>query len=343
MQERMRARRAASASAAVLALVLGAAGQALAWGDTGHRIIGELGIQTLPAEVPAFLRAPGVAADVGELAREPDRWRGSGKVHDNMRDPGHFVDVDDEGKVLGGPSLNALPATRTDYETALRAVGTESGKAGYLPYSIIDGWQQLAKDFAYWRADVAAVRLEKDPAHKAWLERDRQRREAQTIQDLGVWAHYVGDASQPLHVTVHYNGWGQGPNPEGFTLQRIHTPFEGPFVRANVTPEMVHAQMAAPQDCHCAIEQETSAYLQRTAAQVLPLYRLEKQGGFTGADPRGVAFATARIAEGAAELRDLIVEAWNASATGTVGYPPTPVGQIEAGQAEAYSLLYGDD
>ena len=342
MLEILRAGRAALALA-VLASGLGAAGQALAWGDTGHRIIGELGIETLPADVPAFLRAPGVAADVGELAREPDRWRGSGKVHDNMRDPGHFVDVDDVGKILGGPALNALPATRTDYETALRAAGTESGKAGFLPYSIIDGWQQLAKDFAYWRADVAAVRLEKDPGHKAWLERDRQRRESQTIQDLGVWAHYVGDASQPLHVTVHYNGWGPGPNPEGFTLQRIHTPFEGPFVRANVTPDIVRAKMAPPLDCHCAIEQRTSDYLQHTAAQVLPLYRLEKQGGFMGSDPRGVDFAALQVAAGAAELRDLIVAAWNASATGTVGYPPTPVGQIEAGQADAYTLLYGDD
>ena len=333
----------AALALAALAFGLGAAGQALAWGDTGHRIIGELGIEALPREVPEFLRAPGVAADVGELAREPDRWRGSGKVHDNMRDPGHFVDLDDQGRILGGPSLGALPPTRTDYETALRAAGTESGKAGFLPYSIIDGWQQLAKDFAYWRADVAAVRLEKDPAHKAWLERDRQRRESQTIQDLGVWAHYVGDASQPLHVTVHYNGWGPGPNPEGFTLQRIHTPFEGPFVRANVTARMVRSKMAPPQDCHCAIEQRVSGYLQRTGGEVLALYRLEKQGGFMGGDRRGADFASTQIAAGAAELRDLIVAAWNASATGTVGYPPTPVGQVEAGRADAYTLLYGDD
>ena len=342
MHEILRAGRTVLALA-VMASGTGAASQALAWGATGHRIIGELGIETLPADLPAFLRAPGVAADVGELAREPDRWRGGGKAHDNMRDPGHFVDVDDDGKVLGGPALDALPVTKSDYETALRAAGTESGKAGFLPYSIIDGWQQLAKDFAYWRADVAAVRLEKDPAHKAWLERDRQRREAQTIQDLGVWAHYVGDASQPLHVSVHYNGWGPGPNPEGFTLQRIHTPIEGPFVRANLTAEGVRAKMAPPLDCHCAIEQRTSDYLQHTASQVVPLYQLEKQGGFMGSDPRGVEFVTIQVAAGAAQLRDLIVAAWNASASGTVGYPPTPVGQIEAGQADAYTLLYGDD
>ena len=29
--------------------------------------------------------------------------------------------------------------------------------AGYLPYSIVDGWQQLVKDFGYWRVLVAAT------------------------------------------------------------------------------------------------------------------------------------------------------------------------------------------
>ena len=216
--------------------------------------------------------------------------------------------------------------------------------SGWLPYAIVDGWEQLAKDFADWRADVAGLKLDQNPAHHAWLLRDKTRREALTLRDLGILAHYVGDGSQPLHVTVHYNGWGPGPNPEGFTTQRIHTPFEGPFVRANVTPDLVRAKMPAPgPDCRCDIEQRTSAYLGQTYGFVLPLYRLEKAGGFVGADPKGVAFATERVAAGAAELRDLVLAAWEASATGTIGYPATPVSQIEAGQADAYTLLYGDD
>jgi hypothetical protein len=28
--------------------------------------------------------------------------------------------------------------------------------------------------------------------------------EARSIQDIGIWSHYVGDASQPLHVSVHW-------------------------------------------------------------------------------------------------------------------------------------------
>src|SRR5258706_14116075 len=84
-------------------------GRALAWGATGHRLIGREAIAALPNDLPAFLRAPGVADRVGELAREPDRWKDAGKPHDADRDPAHFLDLGDDGAVLGGPTLAALP------------------------------------------------------------------------------------------------------------------------------------------------------------------------------------------------------------------------------------------
>ncbi len=51
------------------------------------------------------------------------------------------------------------------------------------------------------------------------------------IRDLGVWSHYIGDGSQPMHVSVHYNGWGNYPNPNGYTMAKIHAYFEGEYVR----------------------------------------------------------------------------------------------------------------
>src|SRR5215472_11292791 len=166
---------------------------ALGWGSTGHRFIGEIAIQTLPEEVPSFLRTDDVARQVGELAREPDRWRGSGDVHDKERDPGHFVNIGDDLSIFGGPKLSALPPTRLDYDTALRAAGTTQYKAGYLPYSIVDGFQQLKTDFAYWRADSAGERLATTTAAREWFARDRVERESLTIRDLGVWSHFVED------------------------------------------------------------------------------------------------------------------------------------------------------
>ncbi len=330
-------------SCLVTLLAVACAGSAFAWGATGHRIIGRLAVESLPAEAPGFLRTARAAAAIGELAREPDRWKAAGKAHDSDRDPGHFLDVDDDGRIFGGPALSALPATRQDYDTALRAVGADSWKAGYLPYSIIDGWQQLAKDFAYWRVDTAAARNVGDAAHRAWFSRDAGEREALIRRDLGTLAHYVGDGSQPLHVSEHFNGWGPFPNPRGFTQERVHAPFEGAFVRGFVTEADVRAAMAPPRDCHCPVERRTQAYLAATHDQAVPFYALYKAGGFTGGDARGRAFAAARLAAGASELRDLIVGAWRASAAGEVGYPAVKVADVEAARLDPFDALFGAD
>lgn len=319
------------------------AAEALAWGATGHRIIGEVAVRALPPELPAFLRTPDVAAEIGELAREPDRWRGSGLVHDNERDAAHFVDVDDEGRILGGPPLTALPRTRLDYQAALKAAGADEVKAGYLPYAIVDGWQQLVKDFAYWRILAAAERQATDPGRRAWYAQDRRRREALIIRDLGVWAHYVGDGSQPHHLSVHYNGWGAFPNPRGYTQEKVHGPFEGAFVRANLTPSRVAGSLPAYAPCKDRIEACTVAYLGRTYAQVIPYYELEKAGGFREGDPRGRAFAAERVAAATAQLRDFTVDAWRASAAASIGRPAVSVKDVEAGRADPYDVLYGTD
>jgi len=317
---------------------------ALAWGATGHRYIGEIAIEALPEEVPAFLRTSEVARQVGELAREPDRWRGSGQAHDAERDPGHFVNVGDDLLILGGPSLSALPPTRSDYDTALRSVGTTQYKAGYLPYSIIDGFQQLKTDFAYWRIDAAGEKVAKSRAARAWFSQDRALHETLAVRDLGVWAHFVGDASQPMHASVHYDGWGGFPNPEGFSTQRgIHLHFEGAYVHANLKEEDIAAALPPYRACDCAIEVRTVEFLTATQSQVVPFYRLEKAKAFEGPSPEGKVFAVARLAAGAAELRDMIIDAWRASASAKVGYPPVLVSDAESGKADALGPLQGED
>jgi hypothetical protein len=322
------------------ALLLATPASALAWGNTGHRLAAIAATEALPEEVPAFLRSPEVAVEIGELSREPDRWRSAGRVHDGIRDPGHFIDVDDVGKILGGPELAALPATFIEYEAALRSAGTDSAKAGYLPYAIIDGWQQLTKDFALWRVAVWGEETEIDPARRAWLAADRQAREGLILRDLGVWAHYVTDAAYPPHVSVHFNGWGDYPNPRGYTTQKIHVPLEGPYVLANVSVEQVRAAMPPPRQCRCAVDLRVRAYLQANYALIEPFYQLEKDGGFAPGDARGPAFMAGRLGTGAAEVRDLVVDAWRMSEAMNVGYPPVTLADIKAGRITAYEVLY---
>lgn len=316
---------------------------ASAWGSLGHRIIGELAIMTLPEEVPAFLRGKQAAADLGELAREADRSKGSGRVHDTNRDSAHFVDLDDNGRILGGPKLVEMQATRAEYEAALQAAGTDSWKAGYLQYSIIDTYQQLVRDFAYWRVDVAAGKRAKG-ARKAWYRRDRVRREALLISNLGTLAHYVGDGAQPLHVTSHYNGWGDYPNPEGFSTERVHQGIDGSPALSGLTRDGVMAEMPAPRPCDCAIDKRVIDYLLDSNSLVTPLYRMIGEDAFKPGDPRGAKFSTGRLAVAAAELRDLIVMAWRESATVKVGYPQVSVADIESGKlADPWDSMVGKD
>jgi hypothetical protein len=252
--------------------------------------------------------------------------------------------MDDDGLVLGGPTLATLPETRVAYETALRAAGTDSWKAGYLPYAIIDGWQQLEKDLIYWRIDRAAADKVADPAHRAWFRADLAERQVLIIRDLGVLGHYVGDGSQPMHVSVHYNGWGANrPNPQGYTQAHIHTPFEGPFVHDHVDAAAVRADMTAPHDCHCQIAAWTAAYLSETFTQVIPLYELYKTVGFETGDPRWRTFAAARLAAGADALRNCVIAAWRESATGKAAWPAVSVADVEAGKVDPYDALYGTD
>ncbi|MFN3513674.1 MAG: S1/P1 Nuclease [Phenylobacterium sp.] len=331
-----------AALAAVLVVALSPA-PALAWGSHGHRIVGEAAMAALPAEVPAFLRTPRAIADVGELSREQDRTKGAGRVHDHNRDPGHFVDLDEEGRVLGGPLFSPLPPTRAEYEKALQAAGLDSWKGGYLQYSIIDRHQHLAKEFGYWRAVGAALAREKDRTRRAWLQRDLARREAQILQTIGDLSHFVGDGAQPLHVSVHYNGWGDYPNPKGYTNARIHGPFEGEFVAQNVSAEAVRAGMAPFRPCDCAVEARTVDYLLASLTQVEPLYALEKAGGLRAGDPRGRAFVTERLAAGASELRDMVTEAWRVSLDATVGWPAVKVRDVLDGKLDPFDSLYGVD
>lgn len=336
-----------AAGAGLAAVLLAVAGAAWGWGASGHRFIGQAAMLALPADLPAFLRTRAAVQDVGELSREPDRSKGGGRPHDGDLDPGHFVDLTEDGHVFtaAGPSIDALPVDRSAYSTELVKADISLFKAGWLPYDLMDGYQQLVRDFALWRAAGALAKSSKNPRERAWYTQDQALRERLTLRDLGYWAHFVGDASQPLHVSIHYNGWGKDyPNPKGYTLEPIHGPFEEAYVYSNVTLKSVQAAMPAPADCGATIQLCTSGYLKRTLAEVEPLYDLYKAGAFARpGEPRAKAFATTRVAAAAAMLRDLVVRAWRESGEAEVGYRPAyKVRDIENGQVIPFAVLYGE-
>lgn len=314
---------------------------AFAWGTKGHEIVNRLAAESFPAALPAFLRTPSARYEIMYLGPEEDRLKGSGTAWDDENDPGHYLDILDNGTVANVVALNNLPRSREAYDTALRAAGTDQYKQGYSPYAILEGWQQLRDDFAYWRVDDYLTTHGSAMA-RADAVRNRAIDEALTLRDLGVWGHFVADACQPLHMTVHFNGWGKYPNPEGYSQSReTHSNFESVFVDKFVTLQDVRAQMkgSAPLPVSTTrVPQRTAlaaiaSYL-RTSAQTVPeLYQIEKAGGFASGSPQAVAFTASRLAAGAMELRDLVVWAWNDSLNNRVGYPYHSVRDILSGNA----------
>src|SRR5262249_38707116 len=144
-----------SAMLVLAALLAAPADECQAWGSRGHEWLSGVAIDKLPRSVPAFVRT--ASAAIAAMSREPDLSKVAGLTHDAELNPGHYVRLADDGAVLGLLPLSELPETREQYDTLLRAKGSDQYKAGYLPYAIVIGWQQVRKDFAYWRALTKAI------------------------------------------------------------------------------------------------------------------------------------------------------------------------------------------
>jgi hypothetical protein len=303
-------------------LIVAMSQSASAWGLNGHLLISQAAAEQLPDTLPAFVRSPDAVREIAALGPELDVSKNSGATHDQDLDPGHYVDLTDDELVEGAVDLSALPVSRQLYDTALREKGSNEYKAGYLPYALIDGWQQIVKDFAIWRIDRVGETKAATQAERTWFAGNRALREILTLRDIGVWSHYVGDGSQPLHTTVHFNGWGKYPNPKGYSTKTdVHAKFESDFVNAHATIADVRAHMRPYKACGCTIQQEVVTYLKASRSQVVPLYEIDLRGGFANASPEAVEFMRARLGDGATMLRDMIVDAYGASSTLKVGYP----------------------
>ena len=268
-----------------------------AWGNEGHRIINRLAALSLPQDAPAFLRWAGAVSEIEYLGPEPDRWRSPAEPElVAVQAPEHFIDLE-----LADP-LGPLPHRRFDFEAAVYASGQRPDKIGLQPWQATEVWLRLKAALREYR------RLSE--AHQ-----DTHDVEQVSIFYAGWLGHYAGDASQPLHTTIQYNGW-TGPNPNGYTTEhKIHWKFEGPFVGANIHDADVQSRMTPVNALQGDVFDDYVAYLRQASKYVEKVYQLEKDGGFDGAGSQESRDFTAdRLAAGASMLRDLIYTAWPRSA-----------------------------
>ena len=267
---------------------LAPSGPAHAWGATGHEFITGIAAELFPDEIPAFLRTPQAVEILAPFGREPDRDKHTGDPHDSDLNPMHYVLLSDQGAVAGVLPLRELPKTLDEYDAKLRAGGSSQYKAGYLPYAIVVGWQQLAKDFAYWQASSIGAKTAIDPADRAWFDKDRQQRELLILRDLGYWSHFPGDASMPLHTSQHFYGWGPYPNPQGYaTGDTMELFVKGTFVRNNIKRDVVKSLVPAYDACACSIWDRVLQADPREQQVRRADVRARQEGRLQGGRPRG--------------------------------------------------------
>lgn len=286
------------ASSAALVFWFGVQPQpAFAWGNEGHRMINKLAAAALPESVPGFLRSDNAVAEIEYLGPEPDRWRSRAEPElSAAQAPEHFIDLEP------ADALGPLPHNRLDFEAKVFAAGERPEKIGLQPWEATEVWERLKAALREYRALSAQGKSTREV-------------EAAAIFYAGWLGHYVGDASQPLHTTMQYNGW-TGPNPNGYTTSHeIHWQFEGPFVAANEHEADVRAKMTEPKVIEGDMFDNYVKYIRQTNTFVEKVYQLEKAGGFAGAgSAESRAFTAERLAAGASMLRDMILTAWVDSA-----------------------------
>jgi hypothetical protein len=274
------------------------------WGNEGHLYVNRVAAENIPAEMPRFLRH--AVAELTYLGPEPDRWRSPSEYAlKNAQEPDHFIDLE---RVAW---LDPLPQGRYEFYRKLnekRAATTDHPDdylpehVGMQPYIVMEIYGRLKASFREYQELSAAHQPTKSVQ--------------QAIIFYAGWlGHYVADAAQPLHTTIHYNGW-VGPNPKGYTTEHgIHAAFESTYVAKNITAKDFAKLMHSPERLADPFAGYVD-YLRESNRQVERVYALDKAGGFTGkGSPEAFAFTTHRLAAGSQMLLNLWYTAWLDSAT----------------------------
>ncbi len=287
----------------LVALVLVQSKAAFAWGNEGHTYINRVAAQKIPATMPKFLRR--AVVEIAYLGPEPDRWRNPAEFAlKNAQEADHFIDLE---RVSW---LDPLPRGRYEFYRKLyekRAATTDHPddylpeRVGLQPYITMEVYGRLKAAFREYRQQLAA-------------HQPTQSVEQAIIFYAGWLGHYVADGSQPLHTTIHYNGW-VGPNPNGYSTQHgIHGLFETDYVGANIKAADFAGYVKGPSQLNDPFI-DYLAYLNESHGLVEDVYSLEKAGGFAGkGTPAAFDFTTHRLAAGSQMLLNLWYTAWIESA-----------------------------
>jgi hypothetical protein len=293
---------------------------AFSWGTRAHAVIDRTAIDTLPEDGPTFLKH--YVDYIAGSASIPDTWRGSADSFSKIEeDPNHGWFREQFA------FMNVIPRSRYEfvlalYREQLRIEKSDPENArrmnvrwtGTLPYAAAEVYGHLVADMRLLR------KAQSQGQDTAFLE--------QTCAFYVAWmGHYLGDGSQPLHDTIHHDGW-QGPDPNGYTRDpRIHGRFESQYVDAIVLTEAdILPRIGKPGHLQGDVFDLILAHLDEAGSNVEAIYKLDKRNAFADVhDPEAREMVYSRTAAGARMLRDLVCRAWLESALPVPSGMPSPV------------------
>lgn len=300
----------------------------LAWNYEGHRMVNRLALASLPENFPDFVHESENAERIAFLSGEPDRWRNNPDLplkHYNGLD--HYLDAEQ----LSDAGLSADSVSDLRYSFAVEfaqgriahpenfpEIDAEKNSdrtkewPGFLPWAISEYYGKLRSAFSYLKT-----------FQKAGTPEEVANAQANVLYIMGVMGHYVGDGAQPLHTTIHHNGWS-GDNPERYTRWRgIHSWIDGGFIaKAEITTEKLLSQVTTVRafeldnqsDGRDPLFVATMEYLMAQNAQVVPFYKMEKDDRFksdqVAQDPTGREFIEGQLLRGGEMLGAIWLTAW---------------------------------
>lgn len=275
------------------------------WGVRAHTWINRVAVRTLPADGPVFLKAH--EDWIAYLSVIPDAWRRPSEPFLKMlEDPNHGWFKEQFS------FMTEIPRSR--YEFVLKLYDEHRRLAnvrwtGTMAYAAIEGYERM----------VTGMRSYRDLQKRG---QDTRFAELEVAYAMGWTGHYTADGAQPLHDTVHHDGW-QGANPQGFTTNpRVHGLFETQFVDLmQLDGKDIEPRVGAPR---LLADQFTAivAHLDEAGRHTEQVYRLEKAGALAdAANAEARALVVQQTARGAALLRDLAYTAWVRSGEAPVNDP----------------------
>ncbi len=179
--------------------------QARAWGGRGHHTLCDAAtFLTQEKELHTFLTTR--PHTMGHLCNTPDiYWRGLSGDMTKEGNSGHFMDWE----MIGG-TVKDIPL---DYKKLVADFeGKKHADSDAIIHSIPHEFGSL-----WWRADQFYRRAVANKADMANLPTGTDSDESafnkavySFYTNLGLMGHFVGDNSQPLHISSDYDGYGKG-------------------------------------------------------------------------------------------------------------------------------------